>query len=173
MRRDAPEPSPKTRTQGAMNQRARECPRRKITRTKPLKTAFERSYSVPRKVGRERTVGVDLEDSRGTGRRTGKNFEGRIFLIGAKDRRITTINTAGSFHDDSSTRSRFVRTSGREFEGGRTPRGGRRVKSSSFFGPRQGTRDTDVPCRLYHTYFYTEYFNINNICKSWSQPECN
>lgn len=47
-----------------------------------------------------------------------------------------------------------------------------REKSRSLF-LRQGTKVAEVPWRLYHTYFYTEYFNNNdiNICTSWSCPD--
>lgn len=35
---------------------------------------------------------------------------------------------------------------------------------------RRGIKVAQVPWRLYHTYFYTEYFNNNNIniCKGWA-----
>ena len=42
-------------------------------------------------------------------------------------------------------------------------------RSGSFFFLRRGNADSDVTRRLYHTYFYTEYFN-NDICKSGSRP---
>lgn len=47
-----------------------------------------------------------------------------------------------------------------------------REKSRSLF-LRRGTKVAEVPWRLYHTYFYTEYFNNNNIniCTGWSCPD--
>lgn len=48
----------------------------------------------------------------------------------------------------------------------------RRGEEGSLF-LRRGIKVAQVPWRLYHTYFYTEYFNNNNIniCKGWPFPE--
>ena len=113
----------------------------------------------------------------------GTSIEGRIFRV---DRRATVrgcsrrvrekVDVSGRATEWGCFLRRFVDAirCGRTSDGGLTGRQDsswrtQREGAARFFFLRRGNADTDVPRRLYHTYFYTEYFN-NDICKSGSRP---
>ena len=132
---------------------------------------------------------LHLEDLRGTGRRGDRNLqkETRTFSSISMGSREEAIRKKEETEETNRCRNCtfgiplqrlldsircFRKDFRRRFMGNsscqRVTKRAKEKDGSLFL--RQGTEVAEVSWRLYHTYFYTEYFNNNNIniCKGWS-----
>lgn len=134
-------------------------------------------FAVPRWRRLGRRGGLHLEDLRGTGTRSRPELaEGDGDTFFKRSRWVLSRKRRGQEgKEERKQKRKRIRCFRMDFRRGfvgnsscqRMTKSGEEKGGSLFLG--QGAKVAEVPWRLYRTYFYTEYFNNNNIniCKGW------